>query len=114
MMAVPWAKRALRFRDNTDDARRQDWIYRHLTIGMTDIRETSVSAVIIKICSITGTLIYDSSRHSCKGQQMLPPAELGNDASLVYLPHRCPIAMRYRTTLVPLVRYEKEVIHGVI
>lgn len=37
-----------RFWDNTDDARRRDWIYRHLTIGMTDIRETSVSAVIIK------------------------------------------------------------------
>lgn len=48
LTAVPRAKCALCFRDNTDDARRREWIYRHLTIGMTDIRETSVSAVIIK------------------------------------------------------------------
>lgn len=48
MTAVPRVKRARRFWDNTGDARRQDWIYHHLTIGMTDIRETSVSVVIIK------------------------------------------------------------------
>lgn len=96
------AEHAMCFRDNSTDIERwQKWIYCHLTVAMTDIGETSVSAVIIKSLLHHRTPIYDTRRCSCTSRQTVPPDGAGKRYfACLRLPP--PFEMRYGSTLEPL------------